>query len=162
VPDNETEDVSGKQNVIYFRYTELILNYAETLLAQGKFDQAREQINKERTRQIEDGSPLMPAIPDSETGDDLWKRYRNERRVELALEPHRWFDLRRWKMAVDVLDGYKYKKIDIQLQGDTTKTYAVKELRNGIIFDERNYWLPIPQSEMDKVGSDDFQQNPGY
>lgn len=162
VPDDQIEGIRGHQNTIYFRYTELILNYAETLLAQGKFDQAREQINKERTRTNEDGKPLMPAITGAETGDDLWKRYRNERRVELALEPHRWFDLRRWKMAVDVLDEYHFEKINIELQDDGTKTYAIKELRNLIIFKERNYWLPIPQSEMDKVGSEEFYQNPGY
>ena len=80
----------------YFRYAEILLNYAEAQIALGNEGEARNAINQIRQR------AGMPDIDD--TGQDLVDRYRNERRVELALEMHRYFDTRRWMIAPEVED----------------------------------------------------------
>ncbi len=54
----------------------------------------------------------MPAIPDTESGDVLMDRYRNERRVELAYEEHRFHDARRWMIAPETL-GQQVRTINI-------------------------------------------------
>ena len=59
---------------------------------------AREYLNKVRSRPSVD----MPDIPATVTGEELRKRIYNERRIELAFEGHRFFDVRRWKIASEV------------------------------------------------------------
>ena len=60
---------------------------------------AREAVNKVRER------VGMPALPEGLTKDQFEIRYRNERRVELAFEGHRYFDVRRWKILSET-DGF--------------------------------------------------------
>lgn len=75
----------------YIRYTEVVLNYVEACIALGQDVEAKTWLNKIRRR------AGMPDI--TETGTALRDRYRNERRVELAFEDHRYFDVRRWMIA---------------------------------------------------------------
>ncbi|MEM9260018.1 MAG: RagB/SusD family nutrient uptake outer membrane protein, partial [Bacteroidota bacterium] len=93
LPDNQ----SNAQVVPwpFIRYTEAVLNYVEASIELGDEDIAREWLNRIRFRSG------MPAIND--TGDDLRDRYRNERRVELAYEEHRYHDARRWLIAPETL-----------------------------------------------------------
>src|SRR5690606_3090386 len=81
-----------------FRLADIYLHYAEAQLALGNEAVAREYISKVRARP----SVNLPPIPDSVTGEALWKRLVNERRIELAFEGHRYFDIRRWKIAAQV------------------------------------------------------------
>src|SRR5699024_6675550 len=64
-----------------------------------------------RARAREGNSSILPPFPNyngySDTKDDLRKAIRHERRVELAMEGHRWFDLVRWGVAKEVMDAYK-------------------------------------------------------
>ena len=75
----------------FIRYTEMVLNYVEACIALGQEDDARTWLNKIRFR------AGMPAIEDA--GTALRDRCRNERRIELAFEEHRFYDVRRWKIA---------------------------------------------------------------
>lgn len=88
-----------KQNFPWrqIRYAEILLNYAEACLELKEEKEARKYINMIRKR------AGMPDVPSTETGDVLVERYRNERKIELAYEQHRYFDIRRWMIAPDVI-----------------------------------------------------------
>jgi hypothetical protein len=75
------------------------------------------------------------------------ERIRNERRVELSFEEHRFFDIRRWGIAQQVLNGPVFG-MRIRKTG-TTFTYERIPFETRA-FPEKLLVLPIPQSEVDK------------
>ena len=81
------------QPYIQIRYAEVLLNYAEACLGLGDEGSARQVMDLVRER-----AGMPPFLPVSRVRN-CWYRYRNERRVELALEVHRFFDVRRWMIA---------------------------------------------------------------
>ena len=88
-----TESETGSVVYPWFRHGEMYLNYAEAAYMTGHEDICRQYINKVRQRP----DVQMPVINDS--GKNLWDRLVNERRIELAFEAIRYFDVRRWKTA---------------------------------------------------------------
>lgn len=138
---------------IFFRLAEFYLNYAEIMFELGDENTAREYINKVRARK----SVQMPPVEVS--GIKLRDKIRNERRVELAFEGHRFFDVRRWKIA-DKTENKDLLAIDIQKDADGTKTYKPVLLLERT-FLEQHYLLPIPRAEIDKSNGC-IEQNPGY
>lgn len=84
----------------FFRYAEVLLNYAEAQINLNNEGEALSALNQIRER------AGMPDINDS--GGELVERYRNERRVELAFEEHRYFDVRRWMIAPETEDRDAY------------------------------------------------------
>ncbi|REL33055.1 RagB/SusD family nutrient uptake outer membrane protein [Rhodohalobacter sp. SW132] len=100
--DPNVEHWNNEQEVPwhFIRYAEVLLNYAEAQMNLNDEAEARWAINQIRQR------AGMPDITDS--GEDLVQRYRNERRVELAFEDHRFFDVRRWMIAPEVEDRDAY------------------------------------------------------
>jgi hypothetical protein len=147
----------SRQNWIWFRLTESYLNYAEALYESGKEADARTALNTVRRR------ARMPEVDDA--GPALIERIRNERRIELAFEEHRYFDVRRWMIAEDVMNkdatGVRITK---RLNG-TTEYLAHTNDSRTLVEDRKfvapkMYWLPIMQSEIDK--NPNFKQNPGY
>lgn len=138
---------------IFFRYAEVLLNYAEAEFELGNEIVARQYLNMVRSRP----SVHMPAITD--TGEQLKNRIQNERRVELAFEEHRFFDVRRWKIA-DISESKPFLRMDITKQSNGTKTYQILKLEDRK-FLSQHYLIPIPRAEVDKsLGS--LTQNPGY
>ncbi|MCL6103514.1 MAG: RagB/SusD family nutrient uptake outer membrane protein [Bacteroidetes bacterium] len=148
-----------------FRLAELYLNFAESayqsvgpdvaVTSTGFSMSARDAVNAVRAR------AGMPPFAASMTKDAFEKKYRNERRIELAFEEHRFFDVRRWK----ILDQTDKFVTGMRItQSGSTLTY------NRFKFIDRNCsstkWLiyPIDQAEVDKViglsGAD--WQNPGW
>lgn len=91
-------------NYIYFRYADLLLMKAEAFNESGNADSARANLNKvrQRARASYNGTPPADLLADITTLDKnlLTTAIRNERRVELAQEFHRYFDLMRWGKAV--------------------------------------------------------------
>src|SRR5690606_3684904 len=108
---------------IYFRYAEILLNYAEAAFELGDEATARNYLNQVRARE----SVQMPPVTDA--GEQLRARIYNERRVELAYEEHRFFDIRRWKIA-EQTENQNLLKITIRKQPNGTKTYAIGVLSN--------------------------------
>lgn len=98
----------------------------------------------------------MPPV--TESGAALLSRLQNERRIELAFEDHRWFDVRRWKIAPLVLN-IPGKRMAITKDATGKKTYTVVEFQPRNFF-EKNYLVPIPQYEIAK--NPKLIQNPGY
>ena len=138
---------------IWFRYTEVLLNYAEAKFELGEEDVAREYLNKIRSR----ASVNMPPVTD--TGDKLRKRIQEERRIELVFEEHRFFDVRRWKIAMDT-ENKDLMAMNIQKLPDGSKTYS-QELLMRRSFLEQHYLIPIPRTEIERsLGS--LVQNSGY
>lgn len=88
-----TEAQTGSKLYPWFRLAEMYLNYAECAYMTGDETLCREYINKLRSR----ADVNMPSV--TESGEALWDRLVNERRIELAFEAFRYFDTRRWKTA---------------------------------------------------------------
>ena len=138
---------------IFFRYAEVLLNYAEAEFELGHEDVARQYINMVRARP----SVNMPPVTDA--GAALRARIQNERRVEFAFEGLRFFDVRRWKIA-DVTENIPILRMHIIKQADGSKTYQIETLEKRS-FLPQHYLVPIPRSEVDK-SKGSVTQNPGY
>jgi hypothetical protein len=152
----------------FIRYTEMVLNYVEASIALGDEDVARTWLNKIRFR------AGMPAITDA--GAALRDRYRNERRIELAYEEHRYHDARRWMIPEQTV-GRAIKVVNVQATLKPGKqphvpyrydpavynyTYSVipntdNESRK---WDDKMYFRPISRDEINR--NDKLVQNPGY
>lgn len=134
----------------FFRLGEIYLNYAEACIELGEDDEAKKYINFLRAR------AGMPDI--TETGDALRERYRNERRVELAFEEHRYFDVRRWMIAPQAL-GRNANGIIIRQPFGQPLTYEVAKVQDRA-WNDKMYFLPILQDEMNR--NSNLVQNPLY
>ncbi|WP_367209415.1 RagB/SusD family nutrient uptake outer membrane protein [Sphingobacterium sp. R2] len=171
-PDPTMEDQNTRQRIPWpmFRYTEAVLNYVEACLELGEEGEAKIWMNKIRFR------AGMPAIPSSESGAALKARYRNERRVELAYEEHRFFDARRWMIAAETI-GRKANIINItgtlkagksvtQYKYDPssyTYKYVVSDIDPGIEnrnWDDKMYFTSLHRDEINR--NTKLIQNPGY
>jgi starch-binding outer membrane protein, SusD/RagB family len=138
---------------IVFRTGEMYLNAAEASFEMDEMNEAKRLINIVRDRA---GMPGKENL----TVEDI----RNERFVELFNEEHRYWDIRRWRIAVEVLDGKSFNGVDWIYYIDEDK-YTMK-LKNGDFnrirtFAERNYYLPMGLS---RLGNNPAlnPENPGY
>lgn len=147
---------------IMFRLGEFYLNYAEaTFKYLGSADattvelpmSARQAVNVIRSRQ----DVKMPALAEGLSNDEFWKKYENERMVELAFEGHRFYDVRRWKEGSKLATITEMK---ITKNGDGTFTYKRNVVNRG--WDDKMYFFPISKSELLKHTNPDFKQNPGW
>jgi hypothetical protein len=139
----------------HMRYAEVLLNYAEACLGLGQEQEAITYINMIRARV---GMPLV-----TETGPALIDRYRNERRIELAFEDHRYFDVRRWLIAPQAYTNATGVEPRYKLNPDKTTatkpTYKVIQIQDRAWHD-RAYFLPIKKDEINR--NNKLIQNPLY
>ena len=102
----------------------------------------------------------MPAFATGMTNDEFWAEYKNERRVELAFEGHRFYDVRRW-----MEDGDKFMNIhrmEITKNEDGTFTYKkVAVTRGDGQWQSKWNLFPFNQTEIMKSGGA-ITQNPGW
>lgn len=138
----------------HIRYAEVILNYVEACIELGEESEARTYLNMIR------GRAGMPEITTSVNGAALKARYRNERKIELAWEQQRYFDIRRWMIAPEVIQDAK--GIDIRYAfGSSTPTYSVIQVQNRAWnASNKTYFLPIILDEINRNNL--LIQNPGY
>lgn len=135
----------------FIRYAEVLLAYAEACVETGEEEEARKYINLIRTR------AGMPAIHSS--GAELREAVRHERRIELMGEDHRFYDIRRWMIAPQVMNGWA-TGVDIRTaHGATQPVYNVINVEEREWHD-RWYFLPIDINEMNK--NESLIQNPLY
>jgi hypothetical protein len=141
----------------YFRLAEIYLNYAEAQFELGNEAAAREYVSKVRARTGVD----MPPIPETVTGEELRRRIYNERRIELAFENQRFFDVRRWKIGIDV-ENLPIRGLDVFLDLTTgVKRYeGIVLLDRSESFTEKNYLLPIASDEIKR--NPKLTQTPGW
>ncbi|GAB2806452.1 RagB/SusD family nutrient uptake outer membrane protein [Ferruginibacter profundus] len=132
-------------NFPLFRYAEVLLNYAEALNEVGRVEDAVTQIVLIRKRAgITAGANGRCGISVGITQDDMRTLIRNERRIELSFEEHRFWDVRRWKTAATDLAGPVYG-MKITKSG-TVFTYEKVQV-GTLQFDNKLYHMPIPYDE---------------
>jgi hypothetical protein len=124
------------QNYIFLRLADIILLKAEALNELGDVSGAAELVNQIRSR---------VSLPNTTASSqaDMRLAIEKERRLELAFEGHRWYDLKRTGRAIEVINN--------AIDEDGNKLYNLTE--------NRLLW-PIPQAELDK--NQNLTQNPGY
>lgn len=147
-------------NAIVMRYAEVLLMYAECKIELNQIDNSVYDILDDiRTR------AKMPVVDRTRyTGQEkLRELLRRERRVELAMEGLRWFDICRWKIGEQVLNGKVYGC----LLGTVDPVTGALSLTNERIFVEnrkfdsaKHYLWPIPQTVIDATPA--IVQNPHY
>jgi hypothetical protein len=140
----------------HFRLAEIYLNYAEAKFELGDEATCREYINKVRARP----SVNLPPIPATVTGEALRQRLYNERRIELAFESHRFFDIRRWKIA-SVIENRPIRGMDIikdRTTGVTNYNPVIVLQKNP--YDEKMNLLPVETAEVRR--NDPSLQTPGW
>jgi hypothetical protein len=139
----------------YIRYTEILLDYAEACIALGQEDEAKTYINLIRARS------KMPPI--TETGAALVARYRNERKIELAFEDQRYWDIRRWMIPevgyTDVMAVQPLYKMNPDHTTAATPTYTIVDVQQRA-WNPRFYFLPIALDELNR--NNKLVQNPLY
>ncbi len=142
---------SCDEDFIIFRYGEVILNAAEAAFYLGREGEALELLNQIRARA---GMPLRTSV----TEEDL----RHERQVELVFEDHRYWDLRRWRIAHEFLDGLSGKGLEYTYHYEEDKyDFHLKNAEAGVrTFQERHYYLPLGVSRI--ADNPNLIENPGY
>lgn len=148
---------------VTFRMGEFYLNYAEavfkylgsaTATTSDLPMSANSAIDKVRER------AGMPDFPSNISAGDFWKKYTNERFVELAFEGHRFWDVRRWKEAPTYFKNIREAKIT--KNDDGTLSYRIETVTRD--WDDKYYLFPIPVSVMLKHQQygKAWEQNPGW
>jgi len=152
--------VGTSKNVDFIRYADVLLWKAEALIQLDRWDEALPIINQVRNRAaastqrpLDAGATNIYAIGTYDlfpSKDFAWKALMFERRLEFAMEGHRWYDLVRWGIAEETLNAY--------LAVERTKRDF---LANAQFTSGRDEYYPIPQREIDFTGGL-YVQNPGY
>ena len=146
-----------------FRYEEVLLNYAEALLEAEKnptykgmegeinYDLSPlEAVNQVRNR------VRMPALSSDLDYASFQKRLRNERRVELAFEGHRFWDIRRWKIGKDAKKVYG---LTLSAKGNGTLNME-RTLVQDRVWEDKMYYYPIADFEL--FNNKNLIQNDGW
>lgn len=151
--ESNLEPISGRsgQDFYVFRFGETLLNFAEAAFYLGKTGEALDAINQLRDRA---GMPLLTEISED--------AIRQERQVELAFESHRFWDLIRWRIAPQYLDGVRTKGLVFNYDLDTDKYIITLKNAEGEerTFGPERYYLPISLSLI--ADNPNLVQNPGY
>jgi hypothetical protein len=152
-PEDISEFNNSGINIILIRYAEILLTYAEAKIELNQIDASvYAAINEVRQR----ADVNMPVIANPQTQAELTNTVRHERMVELAFEGQRFFDIRRWGIAVEVINvpiaGLTYVN-----NGQLTTVVQPAFVRS---FQQRDYLWPIPQKELDLNKS--LKQNTGW
>lgn len=157
---------------IIFRYAEVLLNAAEAYCESGDVEKAKKYVNEVRRR------AGMPDYSYTDK-DELLKRIRNERRIELSFEDHRMWDLRRWRAYDNVTSANEKSKpyyeqllnlYGVSISGTAEApvyTYGpARAAQNGgeietrVFNNPKNYLFPIPDADVKMAP--DLKQNPGW
>lgn len=166
--DNGGLETYDYRPTILMRYAEILLIAAETaneLVADGALapEESKEYIRMIRQRaEIEEGESNKYGVMDDIKKEDMRKLIQTERQIELAFEEHRYWDVRRWKIAKEVLGGPSHgMEITRRVLDDGGESFSYRRIEVlNHVWDDRLYWWPVPQSEMSKSGA--LIQNPGY
>ena len=157
-PVNRVNYSRSEVNWMVFRYAEVLLNYAEAAAELNKdTDKGLTYINQVRER-----AGVAPLTTLS------IEKVRKERKVELAFENHRWWDIRRWRVADNILNNYQARalypylvwedgKYPSEMKYIFKKDKAPKETRT---FNPKLYYVKIPAGQI--TTNPKLLQNPGY
>jgi hypothetical protein len=147
---DRTRPENGSLDFMVYRYADVLLMYVEALVESGQWNSPEvvNYLNQIRNRA---GMPdVNTAVYNSEA--KIRELYRRERRVELAFEGSRLFDMRRWRIADQVMNGVVY--------GATNPATGLTVIAETRKFTNKDWLWPIPGEEM--AGNLNMVQNPGY
>src|SRR5690606_7308402 len=101
-------------------------------------------------------------LPDRVTADQAQARewLRHERQIEFFGEGDRWYTIRKWMIADDVIKDVHSMKITHLPDGGTRWFYDKSTTVDERAWDDRQYWLPVSRDEINKAPQ--LTQNPGY
>ena len=158
---NLVQGQAAQHNWVAYRYGEILLNYAEAMneaygpdaVPEGYAMSAREALQMIRDR----ASVKLPRVLATDK-DSFREAVKHERRIELAFEDHRYWDLLRWKDAMDVLNK-PVLGVEVTRNGESW-SYKVVEVATRT-FHEKNYYLPFLRSEIEN-SNNTLEQNPNY
>ena len=157
-----TKNQSSVHIWILFRYAEVLLNFAEAMneaygpeTSHGYSLTAKRAIDMVRQR----SGVEMPILAPGLSQEEMRERIRNERRVELAFEEHRFFDVRRWKIA-EQTENKPVMAMRITKTGTGEFNYVAVKAEDRS-FDKKMYLYPIPETEVLKSGGT-LKQNEGW
>lgn len=139
---------------VEFRYAEILMNYAEACIELGEIQKGLDAMNMVRNR---------AGLPDRIASDQATAReyVRHERTIEFFAEGHRFYDMRRWMIAEEIIQNVYGMRVEHYDNGYTIWKYNLKDKPDSRSFsDKKFYWVPISRSEMNKAPQ--LQQNPGY
>ncbi len=147
-------------NYVYYRYAEVLLNYAEAQNeAVGPDGSVYEAINAIRTRPGTDLPEMQPGL----TKDQMREAIHHERRIELVYEGKRLYDLWRWKTAeVNMNEELHAMKITNSVPSDNSGVWVYERIPTNYehVFTQKMYFNPIPQDAIDQ--NKKLIQNWGY
>lgn len=149
----DTKDRYGTRKLYFMiiRYAEVLLNYTEALIESDDWENPDvvKYLNMVRNR------AGMPDVDTSvyNTKEKLRELVRRERQAELSFEGQRFFDIRRWDIATDVMNGDVYGATN----PDTGETYRVE---TRTYRPNRDVRYPIPRGEI--IANPNIKQNSGY
>jgi hypothetical protein len=149
---------TARHVVIYFRYGEILLDYAEAMNeAYGPdFKSAELGLSAYEAVQLIRTRAGMPNFTAGMSKDEFRRELQEERRVELAFEDHRFWDVRRWKIGNQTTD---IRGMNITKNPDGSFTYNPVTIETRV-WDDKMYLYPMLQSEIFK--NSNLKQTPGW
>lgn len=156
---NYTDPTPQGRAWILFRYAEILLNYAE---AKNEALDAPDQSVYDAINQVRERAG-MPPLPTGLTKEQMRERIRNERRIELCFEEHRYFDVRRWRLW-DIPEWREeminIRRVRVEKVGNSFNyIFETPEALKRKWFDKM-YLFPIPYDQTLKAPK--LGQNPGW
>ena len=158
---NLTQDQKAQHNWVAYRWGEVLLNYAEAMneaYGPSAVPSGYPMSASAALKQVRDRASVSLPPVSAATVDSFRETVKRERRVELAFEDHRYWDLLRWKDAATVLNK-PVKGVKIRRSG-SSYTYTTVDVAPRT-FSNANYYLPFMRSEIQNSGGT-LEQNPGY
>ncbi len=138
---------------IEFRYAEVVLDFAEAAIELGDVQEGIDALNMVRNR---------AGLPDRVTSDQAQARewLRHERQIEFFGEGDRWYMIRKWMIADDVIKNVHSMKVTHFSDGGVRWHYDTDAIVDDRSWKDSQYWLPISRTEINKAPQ--LTQNPGY
>lgn len=153
--DEKTEGqyFDNENTWVEIRFAEVLLDYAEACIELGEVEEGLDKLNVVRNR---------AGLPDRLTTDQAKARdwYRHERQIEFFGEGDRWYMIRKWMIADEVIKDVHSMKIYHFSDGSKIWNYDESTAPDSRSWLESNYWLPISRTEMNKAPQ--LTNNPGY
>jgi hypothetical protein len=158
-PDAAPANDASGQNYVFYRYAEVLLNFAEAQNeASGPTAEVYAAINELR---------LRGDLPELEAGlskEDMREAIKRERRVELCFEGKRYFDNKRWVEAEQIMGTQRHNMVirnSVPADNSGVWVYSIEEeVKWTAAFNLKQYMSPIPTNAIDQ--NPNIKQNPGY
>jgi hypothetical protein len=151
-PDIAGQFYQNRNTWIEFRFAEVVLDYAEACIELGEVAEGMNAVNMIRNR---------AGLPDKTAADqdEAREMYRHERQVEFFGEGDRYYMMRKWMIAEDVIVDVNPMSI-YHFDDGTIWNYDESTSADARQFNTKAYWQPLSRSEINKAPQ--LQQNPGY